>query len=111
MYCVAMQQSSPEANDNAAIFAVAIGARAVIEATYNGVTVELHPHQLVERHDVLYLRAVNPRKSRGADDVAALGLFHLAGLKDAKILGRSFQPLLPDSIAPARSTDRVIETI
>lgn len=106
-----MQQSSTAANDSKAVCAVAIAARAVVEATYNGTAVELHPHQLIERNDAVYLRAVNPAKSVRNGESASLGLFNLAGLSDLKIVGRAFEPLPSGSLEMARPSDKVIETI
>lgn len=106
-----MQQDGPTLEDKVAILSLAIGQRVVVGARYNDKTIELWPHQLIERHGATYLRAVNPAKSRLRDDPATLGLFHLSGLSDLALKQAQFEPLPPDAIAPAREGDAVVTTI
>ena len=106
-----MQQEALPSDPTVGVCAIAIRARAVLKATYNGAEMTLHPHQLVERNEAIYLRAVNPAKNRREDEDAALGFYHLAGMGDVVLEGRQFEPLAADRLAPARETDRVIETV
>ena len=106
-----MQQGTIRNDEIVGVCTVAIRARAVLKATYNGAEMTLHPHQLVERNDATYLRAVNPAKNRREDEEAALGFYHLAGMSEVVLEGRQFEPLAEERLAPARETDRVIESV
>ena len=96
---------------NVEVCRVAIGALASLSAEYNGSTIELHPHQLVERNGATYLRAINPAKTRRADEPPSLGMFHLAGLANLRLTGEPFEPMPVGDLAAARPEDRVIATV
>lgn len=106
-----MQHEVDTPEGKAAICALAIERRLVLTARYNGVEVELHPHQLVERNGTTYLRAVNPAKSRRVDEDPALGFFHLGGIGDLALKPAVFEPLPAEATAPARDDDTVLATL
>lgn len=59
----------------------AIARGQLLTARYNGQTLTLAPHALFSRHGDLFVSALNPAKSRRADDQPRLGMFKLAGLE------------------------------
>lgn len=83
------------ANDSTAmeIIARAIHAKQMITARYNGARIELCPHELFVRRQAVYLRALNPNKSRRHDEVATLGDFNITGMSDVTPSSRPFNPL------------------
>jgi hypothetical protein len=106
-----MQHETETIEGRAAICSLAIERRLVLAARYNGAEIELHPHQLVERNGVAYLRAVNPAKSLRSDEISALGFFHLGGLGELALRPRTFDPLPPASLEAVRDTDVVLATL
>lgn len=106
-----MHNQSDLTETKIALCTLAIERRAAVKALYNGETVELHPHQLVERNGLPYLRATNPAKARRVDEEPSLGFFHLGGLSDLTLCGHSFEPLDAAFTAPARETDAVIASL
>lgn len=87
-------QHSPESRARSAeILAEAIHERHLVEATYNGAVMKLAPYQLFVRHDALYVRALNPQKSRGPDQEPVLGVFKLDGLSGLALTDLPFDPV------------------
>jgi len=87
-------QHAPTQNPNAMeIIAFAIQTRKMIAATYNGAKIELCPHELFVRRQSVYLRALNPNKSRRNDEIPTLGNFNLTGMSDVAPSSRRFSPL------------------
>lgn len=106
-----MHNPAPFPDPKVALCALAIDRRAAIRACYNGKAVELHPHQIIDRKGLAYLRAVNPAKARRSDEAPALGLFHLGGLSDLTLCGHGFEPLDRALVAPVRGTDTVLASL
>ncbi len=71
----------------------AVTARRVIEVTYNGIRMELWPHEIFVRNQAIYVRAHNPRKARRHDEEPGLGNFNAAGLSDVTLAAARFTPL------------------
>ena len=105
-----MQQNSSLAEVQA-VLTEAMDRRLMITAIYNGATLTLAPHQIVLRNDAFYLGAVNPKKSRLADEEPSLGYFKVDGLSDVMVRDENFQALPPEACAPAREGDRVIAAL
>ncbi|PKB14672.1 hypothetical protein B0I00_2270 [Novosphingobium kunmingense] len=89
-------------------FLEAIARRILIRASYNGTELVLAPHHLFERHDELYVGALNTGKAWRSDDERRLGYFKLKGLTEVALTDDSFEPLeLEDSSLP-RPEDRLL---
>lgn len=89
-------------------FLEAIARRILIRADYNGARLVLAPHQLFERHDELYVGALNTGKAWRSDDERRLGYFKLKGLGNVELTEDAFEPLeLEDSSLP-RPEDRLL---
>jgi len=86
------------------VIAHAIQAKQMIAATYNGAKIELCPHELFVRRQSVYLRALNPNKSRRHDEEANLGNFNITGMSEVVSSNRSFSPL-PSFSEIASGTD------
>jgi predicted transcriptional regulator len=71
----------------------AIARKQAVTAIYNGAVIKLAPHQIFERHEDLFLTALNLSKNWRADEERRLGQFKLAGLKDVKLLEEAIAPL------------------
>jgi hypothetical protein len=71
----------------------AISRKLKVEAQYNGVTIQMAPHLMFERHGDLFVSALNLGKVWRSDEEPRLGQFKLAGLSDAKLLGEEFEAL------------------
>lgn len=110
-YYAAMHNQPADAEIKIALCTLAIERRAAVKASYNGEVIELHPHQLVERNGLPYLRAINPAKARRVDEAPSLGFFHLGGLTELTLCGHSFDPIDPALTAPARETDTVLASL
>lgn len=87
----------------------AISRKLKVEAQYNGVTIQLAPHLMFERHGDLFVSALNYGKVWRSDEDPRLGQFKLAGLSEAKLLDETFEPL-PDfrPVAPRESDALVL---
>ncbi|HOB15121.1 MAG TPA: hypothetical protein PK680_10055 [Novosphingobium sp.] len=71
----------------------AISRKRLVEAQYNGAVIRLAPHLMFERHDDLFVSALNLGKTWRSDEEPRLGQFKLAGLSNARLLEESFEPL------------------
>ena len=93
------------------IIAQAIQTKQMIAATYNGAKIELCPHELYVRHQSVYLRALNPNKSRRHDEEAALGNFNITGMSEVTPSGRPFSPLPTFSAAASGNSEQSIMSV
>lgn len=86
----------------------AIARRTAFAARYNGTVIRLAPHLLFERHDDLFVSALNMDKTWRSDEAPRLGQFKLAGLGDVALIDETFEPIEGfDQTAP-RPGDTVI---
>lgn len=106
-----MQHPDDDLAAKAEIVAKAIHTREMIEATYNGASLKLSPHQLFVRNDSLYVGAINPMKARRQDEEPALGVFKLAGLSKVSATGLSFDPVTALGGQPPRPEDMVLASV
>lgn len=103
-----MQQIDNHSNTDERKFLEAIARRVLIRAEYNGTELRLAPHQLFERHDELYVGALNTGKAWRSEEERRLGYFKLKGLTKVALDDDSFEPLeLEDSALP-RPEDRLL---
>lgn len=87
--------SSADAKDDGRtnrVLLEAIARRQCVEATYNRSNVRLAPHILYTRHDELYVDAVTKEIDGRPPRETKLGTFKLAGLHDAAVASRAFEP-------------------
>lgn len=106
-----MQHPDDDLAVKAEIVAKAIHTREMIEATYNGASLKLSPHQLFVRRDSLYVGAVNPQKARRQDEEPALGVFKLAGLSKVTGTGLRFDPVSSLGGQPPQPEDMVLASV
>lgn len=106
-----MQQSPDLPASDERKFLEAIARRVLIRADYNSTQLVLAPHQLFERHDELYIGALNTGKAWRSDDERRLGYFKLKGLSNVALTEDAFEPLELDDPALPRETDRLLFAI
>ncbi|MFZ1743792.1 MAG: hypothetical protein WAT93_13120 [Pontixanthobacter sp.] len=103
-----MQQESNSTVQIQQIMVQAIGRRRLVVANYNGVTMQLAPHQLFTRHDEPYLTALNIGKSWNSEEDKRLGQFKIAGLSDVALTEDAFEPLPAFDNSLPREEDRPV---
>lgn len=89
----------------------AIARQRILTASYNGAIVRLRPHLLFERHEELFLSALNVDKGWREGEEMRLGQFKLSGLGNITVLEESFEPLADFNGQPPRADDVLIMTI
>ncbi|WP_296677103.1 hypothetical protein [Novosphingobium sp.] len=103
-----MQQVQKLPDTDERKFLEAIARRVLIRADYNGAQMLLAPHQLFERHDELYVGALNMGKAWRSDDERRLGFFKLKGLGNVSLTEDGFEPLDLEAAALPRPEDRLL---
>lgn len=103
-----MQHTQNPAETDERKFLEAIARRILIRADYNGTQLVLAPHQLFERHDELYVGALNTGKAWRSEDERRLGYFKLKGLSNVAITDAAFEPLALDDSGLPRPEDRLL---
>lgn len=83
----------------------------MVAVTYNGTQLDLCPHQLIMRHQSVYLRALNPLKGRRHDEEPSLGNFNIAGLSNISVTEQPFEPLPAFEGKPEREDDRSLISV
>lgn len=106
-----MQHSQIEEATALEIIGRAIQAKQMISATYNGAKIELCPHELFVRHQSVYLKALNPNKSRKHDEEATLGKFSIVGLSHVTPTSRRFSPLPSFRTAAGEDEQSIVSVI
>lgn len=86
----------------------AIARKKTILASYNGGRLKLAPHLLFERHNDLFVSALNLSKVWRADEEPRLGQFKLAGLVSPELLDETFAPLPGFKPMPPRPDDALL---
>ncbi len=103
-----MQHTSTLPDTDERKFLEAIARRVLIRAEYNGAQLVLAPHQLFERHDELYVGALNTGKAWRSDDERRLGYFKLKGLRTVGLTEDPFEPLALEDADLPRPEDRLL---
>lgn len=86
-----MQQTETELASRIVIEAIA--KRLLLSAEYNGVALQLAPHQLYERHGDLHIGAINTAKVWKEGEAPRLGSFKLTGLRNLALTADPFEPM------------------
>ena len=96
----------------AALFGEGIARKLCVSAVYNKRALILAPHQLVERHGDLYVRAVTVEIDGQKPREAKIGTYKLTGLREVAATRKLFRPQL-DLLAAAEPhiADSVVTAI
>ena len=76
----------------AALVGEGIARKLCVSAVYNRRALILAPHQLVERHGELYVRAVTVAIDGQKPREAKIGTYKLSGLRDVQATRKLFRP-------------------
>lgn len=86
-----MQHKTPSKSTPIETLAEAIQTCRMLEITYNGTPMSLHPYQMFVRNGAVYLSAFNPNKNWRSQEDWRLGHFNISGISDIAIAD-GFEP-------------------
>lgn len=104
-----MQQTETELASRIVIEAIA--KRLLLGADYNGVPLQLAPHQMYERHGDLHIGAINTAKVWREGEAPRLGSYKLAGLRNLTLSADPFEPEAGLGQDLPREGDKLILTV